>query len=100
MLFLGWLLSIGLTVVGYYGLMHLAAAVGVPVVGLFPMACSLPARWHPYGVPYRVVRTGVWQCPRACVKETCPDFQCHDAIEAAEVLRAARELQAGKADGS
>jgi ADP-heptose:LPS heptosyltransferase len=76
------------------GPMHVAAALGVPVVALFPMACYPPSRWHPYGVPHRVVRAGSWQCPRACVKETCPDFQCHEAIDTGAAVRAARELLA------
>ncbi|MEW5981252.1 MAG: glycosyltransferase family 9 protein [Acidobacteriota bacterium] len=71
---------------------HLAAALGVPVVALFPMACYPPDRWHPYGVTYRVVRTGAWQCPRHCAKETCPDFQCHNAIDVRAAVLAAREL--------
>ncbi len=36
------------------GTMHLAAALGKPVVALF--GDSPPERWHPWGVPHRVVR--------------------------------------------
>ena len=36
------------------GAMHLAAALGKPVVALF--GDSPPERWHPWGVPHRVVR--------------------------------------------
>jgi heptosyltransferase II len=82
------------------GPMHVAAALGVPVVALFPMACYPPTRWHPYGVPHRVVRTGAWRCDRRCVKETCPDFRCHDAIDVDAVVRAAGELLARQEIGS
>jgi ADP-heptose:LPS heptosyltransferase len=38
------------------GAMHLAAALGKPVVALF--GDSPVARWRPWGVPYRVVQPG------------------------------------------
>ncbi len=78
------------------GPMHLAAAVGVPVVAMFPMACYPTGRWHPYGVPFRIVGTGSWRCSRHCVKELCPSFVCHDAVDPGAVVRAARELLGGQ----
>jgi heptosyltransferase III len=36
------------------GAMHLAAALGVPIVALF--GDSDPTRWHPWGVPHRVLQ--------------------------------------------
>ncbi|MDQ2731508.1 MAG: lipopolysaccharide heptosyltransferase I, partial [Armatimonadota bacterium] len=50
------------------GPMHLAAAVGVPVVALF--GPTDPARWHPWtDGPYRVVRLGLPCSP--CGGITC-----------------------------
>lgn len=56
------------------GAMHLAAALGKPIVCLF--GDSPPERWHPWGVPYRLLRAsthdardiGVAQALDACLE--------------------------------
>lgn len=81
------------------GPMHIAAALGVPVVAIFPMACYPIWRWKPVGAPARVVTTKDWQCPRRCVKETCPDFECHNHVDPEAVVVAAQWLLRGGATG-
>ena len=73
------------------GPMHLAAAFNKPVVGIF--GSSDPKRWHPWGVPHRVISAGLDCSP--CHGKSCsnPDrFACLKVIEAQEVLKAALEL--------
>lgn len=77
------------------GPMHIAAALGVPVVAIFALASDFPNRWRPYATEYRIVRTTGFDCPRPCVKETCPRLECLLHIDRDAAIDAARELLAG-----
>ena len=68
------------------GPMHLAAAMGRPVVGLF--GPTDPARTGPQGEGHQVIfhRQPCWPCKTP----TCQDRPCMSAITVAEVLAAAR----------
>lgn len=87
--------QLDLLVTGDTGPMHLAAAVGTPVVAIF--GPSDPARWGPLSRSARIVSSGLWcrPCnrirlpPRRCVGVT-PD--CLASIEVDNVARAADEL--------
>jgi heptosyltransferase-1 len=58
------------------GPMHLAAAMGTPVVALF--GPTDPSRTGPYGPGHVVVRTGIPCSP--CFKKKCADPRCMDEI--------------------
>ncbi len=73
------------------GPMHLAAALGVPTVGIFALQSDEPDRWAPLGERVAVVRA-TYPCPRDHRKETCPDFACVGALDAARVLAALDRL--------
>jgi heptosyltransferase-2 len=72
------------------GLMHLAAALGRPTVGLF--GSSSPHWTAPRGPWVRVLAAAGFPC-RPCFRKTCnqPRF-CLDTIAAAEVVDAANAL--------
>ena len=74
---------------GDTGPMHIAAAVGTPVVALF--APSDPARVHPWGVPYRIVTDP--DCHHCWDRKTCAK-NCINKIETDAVVDAARNLLA------
>jgi len=76
------------------GPMHIAAALGVPVVAIFALASDFPNRWRPYATEYRIVRTKGFDCSRPCVKETCPRLECLLCIDQDGAIDAARELLA------
>jgi len=79
------------------GPMHVAAALNKPVLGIF--GSSDPARWHPWGVPHRVIRAALECSP--CHGKSCsnPDrFACLKSIEVQEVLEAALELLGKKVE--
>lgn len=57
------------------GLMHVAASFGLPIVVLF--GDPSPKRWHPWGVPHRILRPVVHDCPRPLL-----------AVQASEVIAA------------
>jgi predicted lipopolysaccharide heptosyltransferase III len=74
------------------GPMHMAAALGVPVVGLF--GPSDPAEWGPRGACVEVLYKGL-DC-RACFHPTCVrgEQSCMKQITVDEVLAAAQRLLA------
>src|SRR5687767_15455698 len=76
------------------GAMHLAAAVGTPVVGLF--GPSNPAEWGPRGGPAEVLYKGL-DC-RVCFHPTCRrgEQNCMKLITVDEVGAAAERLLARK----
>jgi heptosyltransferase-2 len=76
------------------GPMHLAAAVGTPVVALFGPTNEHAT--HPLAEPgkLRLVSAAKIEC-RPCKLDTCPiDHRCMDRIGVATVLAAAREVLA------
>jgi len=73
------------------GTMHLAAAVGTPVVALF--GPSEPQWTGPRGLGHRILRANCACAP--CFRRTCPQGQpapCMLAITAPEVMRAIEDL--------
>ncbi len=66
------------------GPMHLAAALGRPVVALF--GPTAPWRTGPYGDDHRVLFKGLSCSP--CFRKDCPDRVCLERISPEEVLRA------------
>ncbi len=73
------------------GPMHVAAAVGAPTVGLFPMQNDVPDRWAPSGPRVRVVRAS-YPCPPGERKETCPTYACIEHLPVGRILAAIDSL--------
>jgi heptosyltransferase-1 len=73
------------------GPMHIAAAVGTPLVALF--GPTDPVRTGPYGPGHRVIRRGLACMP--CFRKRCDTKQCMREIAVEEVLTAAKEILAG-----
>ena len=69
------------------GPMHLAAAVGTPVVGLF--GPTDPARTGPYGRKHTAITAGLDCSP--CFQKSCPDIKCMKEITVDSVLEAVKE---------
>lgn len=73
------------------GLMHVAGALGVPLVAVF--GSTNPVTTSPVGEKSIIVTKGVSCSP--CLKEKCDtDFRCMDLITADEVYEAAKGLLA------
>jgi predicted lipopolysaccharide heptosyltransferase III len=72
------------------GAMHIAAAMGTPVVALF--GPTYPGRWGPRGAPAQVIYKGL-DC-RACYHPTClrGDDSCMQQITVDEVFEAASRM--------
>ncbi len=66
------------------GPMHLAAAVGTPVIAVF--GPTDPARTGPYGSRHTVIRSGEDCSP--CFLKTCPEKKCMDHITPEQVFAA------------
>lgn len=80
------------------GAMHIAAAMGTPVVALF--GPTYPQRWGPRGGPSQVIYKGL-DC-RACYHPTClrGDESCMQQISVDEVYRAASRMLEQRLAGS
>lgn len=74
------------------GPMHLAAAVGTPVVGIYALDEDFPHRWAPFGVAHRVIRPPRPACPPGCRKPTCPNFSCYLKVAPEDVTQAVVDL--------
>jgi ADP-heptose:LPS heptosyltransferase len=80
-------------VTGDTGILHMAAAVRTPVVGLF--AVSDPSRSGPY---YDLDRHVIIKKPRTCVDcvgKRCTYQKCMEAIEVDEACKAVVRVLAG-----
>lgn len=73
------------------GPMHLAAAVGTPVIALF--GPTDPARTGPYGTGHTVIRAGLSCSP--CLLKKCPAKKCMADIQPAQVLAAVQKMLPG-----
>lgn len=70
------------------GPMHIAAAVGTPVVALF--GPTAPWRTGPFGPEHQVIRVGLECSP--CFKRRCSAIQCMEQISVERVLEGVQKL--------
>ncbi len=73
--------------------MHIAAAMGTPVVALFGPSGEL--EWGPWGVPHRIVSSSLHPC-RPCGNDGCGGSKvsdCLNSLPVEAVLDAVRELR-------
>jgi heptosyltransferase-3 len=68
------------------GPMHLAAAVGTPVVAVFsPVFSAGPIRWGPYGEGHQVILPPVPVCFE-CQPQRCPHYDCMEKIKPEQII--------------
>ncbi len=71
------------------GPIHIAAALGRPVVALYsPLRSQQPVRWRPYADTATVLTPHDAICP-SCLGEACPIWNCVDRIAPDRVVAAA-----------
>lgn len=68
------------------GPVHLAAAVGTPVVGIYSSR-SFPGLWHPWGKNHIVLRNDSVSC-RFCFRTECKTKECINSIGVEQVIEA------------
>lgn len=73
------------------GSMHVAAAVGVPTVGIFPFQTDTPERWAPIGEHTAIVRAS-YPCRPGERKETCRDYACIANLDVPRIVGTAQAL--------
>jgi ADP-heptose:LPS heptosyltransferase len=78
-------------IIMHSGPMHIAAALGTPTVGIFPLQCDFPDRWRPIGDRVALVRAS-YPCRAGERMETCPDYACVENLDAPRVLAALNSL--------
>lgn len=86
----GWFARMNLVVVNDSGPLHMAVAVGVPVVTFF--GPTDPKRTGPYGARHHVIRSGVDCSP--CFSKNCrlTRVECMERITPAQVMHLIREI--------
>ena len=84
------------------GIVHLAASLAVPTVGIYsPVKVQAPLRWGPRGEKVTVhlptFLPGV-SCPghMSCLMEKCELFDCMERIEVTSVIHSLEALEHGK----
>jgi heptosyltransferase III len=74
------------------GPLHLAAAVGTPVIGFYPPVLAMsPKRWGPLTEKKAVFVPDPAQCPR-CKGSACQGNDCMNQITEQHVIKAAKQL--------
>jgi ADP-heptose:LPS heptosyltransferase len=73
------------------GPMHLAAAIGTPVIALF--GPTDPARTGPYGSGHEIIRTKIACSP--CFLKNCPTKKCMEDISCEQVFAAIKKMKEG-----
>lgn len=72
------------------GAMHIAAAVGTPVTGIF--RCISANRWRPLCEHCDVLTVHLPECPKEGPPEVCPERNCLEQLSVADVLTAAMKM--------
>jgi ADP-heptose:LPS heptosyltransferase len=92
------LASAAAVVTGNTGPMHLAAAVGTPVVAAFPPTVPVE-RWRPWRVPHVILGDQGVPCAH-CRSRVCPldDQVCVSALRGTDVVEALQALEAQAVD--
>ncbi|MBX3170523.1 MAG: glycosyltransferase family 9 protein [Candidatus Eremiobacteraeota bacterium] len=68
------------------GPMHVAAAAGARVLGIYAMEEDFPRRWAPLSEEARVLRPQPTGCPPGCRKPACLDFRCYRSVPPQRVV--------------
>lgn len=77
------------------GPLHIAAAVGARVIGLYcPVVPCHPRRWGPYGEGHAVIMPDDGKTCRECAGLECDQYDCMKTITVDRVLAKAREMTA------
>lgn len=81
------------------GPMHVAAAAGARVLGIYALEEDYPRRWAPLSPRARVLRPQPTGCPPGCRKPTCQDFRCYRTVTPQQVVAELRALLDEEPDG-
>ncbi len=76
---------------GDTGPTHIAAALGIPVVDIFPSKQKKPSRWAPWKTKHIVIKK-ISECPYPCIASSCQRDICQKEITIDEVLAAIEKL--------
>lgn len=80
------------------GPMHVAAAAGCKIVGVYALAEDFPDRWAPLARHRAIVRPNPVGCPPGCHKGNCPRFRCYEKVSSTSLVSAVRALLERPAD--
>lgn len=77
------------------GPFHMATAIGVPILAIFPTRKVKPTRWAPWRTRHLIVRESQ-SCPHFCPHEGCQITVCSDAIITQDMVEKTQRLLSGE----
>jgi len=81
------------------GPLHIAAALGIPTVAIFPTKFVKPTEWGPWHTSHVIVRKAV-KCSQKCLPRDCPFDDCLKEITEEDIVEAIRTLHANRGNNS
>ena len=81
------------------GPLHIAAALKVPTVAIFPTKFVKPSEWGPWQTPNVIVRKAT-NCSQKCLPRECPFDDCLKEITENDVIEAVKLLQEKKGNNT
>lgn len=79
------------------GPLHIAAALGIPTVAIFPAKFVKPSEWGPWQTPQVIVRKAA-RCSQKCLPRDCPFDDCLKEISPEDVVEGIETLLNGGGD--
>jgi len=76
------------------GPLHIAAALKIPLVALFPTKFVKPTEWGPWQTPHVIIRKSV-NCSQKCLPKNCPFDDCLKEISVEDVMEGVKTLLSG-----
>lgn len=77
------------------GPLHIAAALQIPTIAIFPTKFVKPSEWGPWKTPHLIVRKST-MCKQKCLPNSCPFDDCLKEISEEDVIEAIKLLKEGK----
>jgi len=74
---------------------HIAAALGIPQLSIFPTKRYTPLRWGHWGAPHFIARH-TQPCAHACPHNNCPYTVCVESLDISDMVEKTLALLQGK----
>lgn len=77
------------------GPLHIAAALKIPIVAIFPTKFVKPSEWGPWQTQHVIIRKAI-TCSQKCLPRNCPFDDCLKSISADDILAGVENILENK----